>query len=547
MGSPVAALLWERWRRTRWYIALAFAVPLALMALMAPSGSRELGLLGYFVTGGFGLLVFGLLVERYDPKDLDDSFPARQYRLPVATRTLAAVRMAYAVGVFGLYGVVMLGAAHGLDLIEKGLDVQITLLCAAELAFVYMQAISWFRRYTHPLVPALSLGTLAILGALAFALSARLPSATRPALILADRLGRVAPLPVLAGVACAAMAGACCLAGMRAVRLDRSGAWAGSGAAPVARPGRDAPFASAFEAQVWFEWHWRGWLFPVSALLGVAVIVGFGLLAQSWGLWFDNPGVFPNIPALPLAVIDVLFYALPVLGWCAGMLAFAARLRNSASRAPTFLFVRPMDAHTLARSRGRAAARSILTGYGVLVPVVALLLVWAALQGDLGDIAMLLSPQTAPWAAALLVLAVAGASMLAAWALWLLAPLAFAAFMGGLGMAWCVALTAMLAGSRAGFEEPIAAGIFLSLALAVVAAYGVAWRRRIIPTRTVARALGALPLVLLLFAGYLEYLTGGLLSVHWAPAAGLAVVASLLVLAPAAMIPLILTEQRHRR
>ncbi len=110
---PIQALVWEQWRQTRWQIAVAAAL---LAAYLSDARTGEWVTKNYFYSQRvhpehltwFVLLgLIPLLFMNLGAKNVGESFPRRQFTLPVSSGCLAAVQVLYKLLVVLVFGTVI--------------------------------------------------------------------------------------------------------------------------------------------------------------------------------------------------------------------------------------------------------------------------------------------------------------------------------------------------------------------------------------------------------------------------------------------------------
>ncbi len=156
--SPVMALIWERWRRTRWVLIAAILLPFSGWLMHEADYSMLGGIIAVTWLGlGTVALTAVLLLGQCEARNLDLAFPKRLFRFPVRTVTLLAVNMGYGVvtialplliiiGLGKLFGDIFwnwwigLGKVYGEYLWKWWIG-----LLWLETVFVAVQAMAWLR------------------------------------------------------------------------------------------------------------------------------------------------------------------------------------------------------------------------------------------------------------------------------------------------------------------------------------------------------------------------------------------------------------------
>ena len=357
MHSPVTALLWERWRRTRWAMIAAILLPLSGW-LIHEAGYDPLGeivAVTFWVLGSI-LLTGMLLLGQCEMRSLDLAFPKRLFRFPVRTVTLLATNMGYGVVAIALPFLFIIGPAKVFsDLVGNW---WISLL-RLETGFIVLQTLAWLngaRAVFFFLVPSL-MGVFTLL-------------------YLAAKFG----LPVGVNVLCPAIIVLCCAISFWNVSADRRGAWISGWRwvdflFSVFRKRRTKGFSSALHAQTWFESRQTGYLFPIATLGLIGPVVGLIITALILG---DEP---PSPASVSNKFIPDMLWLTMVAAWMAGLLAFAVYHRDRASGASSFWLRRPITTRILAVARLQAMARSVASVMAILTVVA---LAWLAREWAAG-------------------------------------------------------------------------------------------------------------------------------------------------------------------
>jgi hypothetical protein len=280
MHSPVTALLWERWRRTRWVFIAAILLPFSGW-LMHEAGHSMLGGIVAATWLGMGSVALTgvLLLGQCEVRSLDLAFPKRLFRFPVRTVTFLAVHMGYGVvaialplliiiGLGKLFGDIVwnwwigLGKVYG----EYFWRWWIGLLWL-ETVFVAVQAMAWLR------------GSKAVFLFL-------IPSLT--GVFTLHYLAAKFDLPMGTYILCSVIIVLSCVISFWNVSADRRGAWA-SGRQWVDtllsmfRKRATKDFESPLHAQTWFEFRLAGYLFPIATLGFIGAVVGVLILILIFG------------------------------------------------------------------------------------------------------------------------------------------------------------------------------------------------------------------------------------------------------------------------
>jgi len=352
MHSSVPALVWRQWRRLRWPMLLGF-----LLVVTVSVCTRILSEIYGYNPVPLSMLVLNLttlsfigiaLVSWGDLNDLRLSFPSRLFTLPVRTGVLAACEffsrlLAISVMIYAMTGVLYLLLAH--DPIVA--DMKTLLFVDRPLIFISLtaciQAIVWCPGPLRFGVVGLVIAWLWRVIA-TNAISEIRPIALLPAIVVAFGLA-------LVGVA-----------------LDRREACAGFGKRLLARlwqrGGRRTPFASAAQAQLWFEWKSRGKYLPFLAAAFLVLFVAPYFVALALRGQLNEMNVRTGLAELVLflAVIACPILAAVVLG----MLLPTIDYRDRVSGIATFLMTRPVSTRTLASARLKMGALGIGATYALM-------------------------------------------------------------------------------------------------------------------------------------------------------------------------------------
>lgn len=377
MRSPILALTGLAWRRHRWPLLACVPVWLtyALLArLLAPG--QEVGLMTAFVGVTVAPVMAVVLavvacifafVGNAAIEARESAYPAGLFTLPVATRTLvfwpmlqgsvavAAVTSAWTAGIWSF------GAGGQLTWLPAGL---------AAVGMAWLQAAAW-RPYPAAFLRLLAIPVLALT---AFPLIR----------VLIDLPWPVA-VAVLAGLWAAAYGVA-----LRGVARARRGAtphwrWPGRLGRWLADrlPWRRTGFASAVEAQAWFEWRLRGWGLPMVAVIGMCIWLPlFPFWPESMRMLSDE--VTPTLKAVNrwlrpwgMLLVGTLAY-LPLYAGALGTDLGGMRFVGRRVPPPTpegvhpLLGLKPLTPRGFVLAKWRMAARSTFwASVVVLLPVIA--------------------------------------------------------------------------------------------------------------------------------------------------------------------------------
>jgi hypothetical protein len=347
MNAPAVALGWELWWRHRWGLAAVVALVAGFAAY-----SAAVPVSGQFVSAGsiwfvMGLAyVVGVFAYGFEARleAAESGFPARLFVLPVRTRVLVGWPMLQ-----GAAAAVLLWLAwDGLVLRPAGIEtpawwaVMLAAAVAVSQALVWLPfGVPWLRLAVTVTVLTVLVRAPAVLSSLGGDQFAD-PQAQKTALTLvAAGLIPAAFLVASVGVA-------------RARRGDGGGwAWVVPPPRRSAGPRRERPpFASAMEAQVWYEWRLRGRGYVVTVGGVIAALMALGLLEHPAGR-ADLGTVFLFIPLL------IAGYWSSVTG------SPGESIRSTALTA--FAATRPLDNAALVRAKFRAATWAAVAAWAFVL------------------------------------------------------------------------------------------------------------------------------------------------------------------------------------
>jgi len=353
MKTPALAIGWTIWRRHRWgLIATAACVAIAVAASAGVRACRDPGdalqLCGMLVMPLFACALYLASVFAHgfdtDLVTAGTAFPSRMFTLPVPTGALVGWPIAYGAAALALLWLVI----AGLILRPAGLDVPLwwpAVMVAAVLA--WMQALVWW---------PFGLAWVRIVVAL---LVVHLPiSATMVALKL-----DVPEWAIAAGLGVALLVGL--MAAWLGVARARCGvvpSWewlTNVGTSIDQRARRRSQFGSASRALAWYERRRHGLALPLMVVLIVPICM----------LSFFLEEITPQMMVrnLGLAVMVAVF--------CAGMGAGQVGRNNTWVREhyglSSFAATRPVTTAAMVAAKLRAAARTTLVAWGLLLAMVA--------------------------------------------------------------------------------------------------------------------------------------------------------------------------------
>jgi len=357
MHSPLTALLWERWRRTRWAVMAAVLAPvIGLLIRVAGHDLVGRAIAASFWAFGVQLLAVVLLFAQCELKNLNLGFPKRLFRFPVRTAALLAVYMGYGVAAIALPCLV--GFAYAKSFGDSLENAWTTFLVIGAM-FVWLQTLGWLtgaRAVFYFLIPTLAAASLLLY------------------------LSGKYDLALGSNVLCVAIIVLCCGISYWNVSADRRGAWISrwrwlSYLFGLFRRRRRKGFASKLHAQRWFESRQTGYLFPLAAL----IFIGPAVAGKIMGLILTDESPPPALASYE-SLSELLF--LPAIAaWMAGMLIFAVYHRDRTSGASSFWLRRPVTTQALAFSRIWAMARSLVGMLAAIALVVLAMLAWDLMVG----------------------------------------------------------------------------------------------------------------------------------------------------------------------
>jgi hypothetical protein len=382
--SPVAALLWERWRRTRWAVAIAFALPafvalLAMLAMLLPMLPREVRpkidheIAVYSICAANLVLFVALLLWHCERDNVTFTFPPRMLRLPWPTWRLVAVDLAYAMaiiallwawaGALGLAYIVREGGWSSGDVFPAVYSVCIACLAAMAIFAGFQAGGRLFGQSSTGLGLAASIVTLLSLFILVQA------SNVDPGRYAAQETQEEGFSYLVETLLFATVALSYCVSWF-AVSLSRRGGVSFGVPARLRRSSRAEvrrkPFASAHAAQRWFEFRQVGYQFPIMAAIGLTALAmiptayvltggsGANAYVRMLGAWDES---FEHL----LRGLSAVFAP---AAWAAGLIIFALRQRE---RSSSFVLTRPLSTRSLAEARLRVGLRSIALGLGLFI------------------------------------------------------------------------------------------------------------------------------------------------------------------------------------
>ncbi|MCP4644213.1 MAG: hypothetical protein GY851_27470 [bacterium] len=366
MHSPVQALLWERWMRTRWVIAGASAASaMGLIMMRIGEGVSSLSTVGVLtlMLASLGLIAM-LMLGMGEGGTLRLGFPRRLYRTPMRTRTAVASMMGYGMAVLAAYTVVLcfafslvffwvtrpdeVATASDFMTVFTGL-IKASALFALGVAVVFGVLQAWFWTVGGlNTVAAIVLAPLgaAVAGLILFPFLEASDSSPAWA-VVGYTLGLIGPY----GVAVAA------------VSFDRRGGWTRLqerlSRISLARA-RSSLFGSPVEAHAWYEYRRHAYLLPLLILVMVLFLQILPRELMSEFLYHRAPGRMGLLPSLFTTTP-------PIMALLAGLIRIALNKRARQSGIGTFHLARPAQTRSLAWACLRANLRATGMSLAILI------------------------------------------------------------------------------------------------------------------------------------------------------------------------------------
>jgi hypothetical protein len=471
MHTKVMILLWERWKRTRWAVIAASLLPF-IGSLMYVTDYTTLetavNVTKTFWCLGFLLLTFILLVSHCEARDLDLSFPKRLFRFPVSTTTLFGAYMGYGVATVALQFLVIFSFEKlFLDTTSYGW----THLLWFEAVYIVMQALSWLSWLVESRIRFLCLSS-----ALTFLYGYSVLIFINSNNMFTGN-GILCPIIIVLFSVIAFWS----ISAHRHSDGISNWQWVDS-LFGIFRRKPPKRFASALQAQTWFEMRQTGRLFPFAALSIVVILLCWWVL------------VFRPTPLFSAFVPTMFWVAIPTAD-IAGFLVFGVYNRHHVSGESSFWLRCPIATRTLAVARLQAMLLSLVYVLGILTVVT---LAVAAYDYSMGTqhIATRLSPvkwaleyNSSSEAVTMTLLGLYG-FVVFYWTLLRLAPILMVAGVALFLISW---LTKLLIGDPAFFL--VGYSLVVGLPLGVLGAFYITRRRNLITTATLVIAACMFPLV----------------------------------------------------
>ncbi len=361
MYSKIKMLLWERWYRTRFGLAILFILLIfVLLAVMFKNQPVEAALAQsaskiYFII----TLLLILLLNQIEGMNVDLSFPKRLFNYPVSTWALVSTYM--------LYGIIIISMPFFIvflfqKLIYDSTSIGWSTLLQIETAYIVLQALCWTGGPARYLYVAFSIA----------------------AIYMVYKIAGSFDLVISTDILCTLVILFSLITSYWSVSEYRKGNWLNirqwtaifSG---LFRRRALKHFSSPLQAQIWFELRQTGHLFPVAALSFVLVILALDINGAILAYKYDNQLV-------PLSgSISNIFMFVIAAAFIGGLLSIGVYYRDYASGVSGFWLRRPIATRTFAAARLQAAVISIVRVLIMLTVIVLLATAydWAIGKKDL--------------------------------------------------------------------------------------------------------------------------------------------------------------------
>jgi hypothetical protein len=341
MNSAAKAIAWEIWSRNRWALsAVVFGLP--FLFIPGPEWFRVFQAL--FFMFAITILYWSFCYVEVDARGRHGGFPARMFVLPLPTGVLAGLPMIFgacAITLFYLFWSQLVLPAWGVQLSASWVRVH-TLGLVAALAS--LQAIVW-SFYRFPWIRLAIIGTV-LIGTGALAIVAPAEDFRK---ITERQVDLVLIVTALLGFA----------GGIAGVARDRRGEWDGWTQRVIDRglswlPRRRAPFTSAADAQLWFEWRGKAMFLSFVILLAMLGPLVFWPVPKA--LHFDGAAAASFYSAFPLITLCA--------AWSMGFgLAYTDYLSISIRSLSSFVTARPLSSGGLVMAKLKAAGLVTVTAW----------------------------------------------------------------------------------------------------------------------------------------------------------------------------------------
>jgi hypothetical protein len=340
MNSAAKAIAWEIWSRNRWALS---AVVCGLPLLLIPGQETVRVLQTLFFMFAMTILCWSCCYVEVDARGRHGGFPSRMFVLPLPTGVLAGLPMIYgacALTLFYLFWSQLVLPMWGLRLSSSWVRVHIIGFVAA---LVSLQAIVW-SLYRFPWIRLATI-VIVVIGTGALAIVVPAEDFTK----ITERQVEL----VLIVIALLGFAG-----GIAGVARDRRGEWDGWTQQVIDRvlswlPRRRAPFSSAADAQLWFEWRGKAMFLSFVILLAMLAPLVFWPIPKA--LHFDGGAAASFYSAFPLITLCA--------AWSMGFsLAYTDYLSISMrSGLSSFITTRPLTSGDIVMAKLKAAGLVTIT------------------------------------------------------------------------------------------------------------------------------------------------------------------------------------------
>ena len=359
MISIVKALLWERWKRTGWAVITACVLPilgclLILSGRMSPFYVSEATIkIFWFI--GYIILILALLMSYCESHEIDISFPKRLFRLPVSTMTLFFVYTCYGISVIALQYIVLFRFPY---IFHFSSSYTWPHLLWLETVYITVQTLAWISWMLESRIRLFFLSfTLLFLFVSSVFVFLNMDNFFTVNTVLC-------PIIILS---CIVISFLSISTHRHSGQVNEYG-WLDSFLEIFSR-NRKKPFASPLKAQVWYEMRQTGYLFPITALCIIGLLLGW------WVLFFNPPVLFIDfVPALFILMLAAAFIS--------SLIAFLIYRKDQSSGASSFWLRHPISTKALAMARLRAMLKSL---FRVLAVLAVLILVVATYKWLIND------------------------------------------------------------------------------------------------------------------------------------------------------------------
>ncbi|NLD37178.1 MAG: hypothetical protein GX654_09945 [Desulfatiglans sp.] len=527
MITIIKALLWERWKRTRWALISGSLLALSgqIMYLTGYiSQEKVVPISKTFSYLGFLLLTIVLLAGHCESRELDFSFPKRLFRYPIRTSTLFCVYMGYGMVAVAIQSLILFGFEK---LFSDQISYTWTQLLWFVTVYIVMQTLSWLSWLLRPgarflcLVPIIT--GIYVCFLLFFAGYYNLSVNTNTLFLI-----------ILISI----------VISFWGVSVHRNYTWSSSlqwvdSLLGILRRKPSKPFTSAMHAQIWFESRQKGHIFPLSTLCAI------GILLILWKFFLEKPQLLSQ-------AIPVIFIITVCTAFVSNFLIFGLDHRNHVSGASTFWMRRPVHTQSLAIAQLYTLMRSLLYVIAIimLVTLAIVLYEYDYFPAQL-SYTYLISPVkwTYEYKSTLEIISMTIFGLYGFFIIyWTMLRLGmFLSFIGGAAFFSSWLLTIIIGDVASTWVWKV---LIFSLPLVVLISYYVAWRLHLITTATLLISALVFPIVVVSLWAFPWWFFN-----HWSgkglPNLSLSHViilisAATLPFLPVALTPLIMNKLRHR-